>query len=57
MSRARPTGIYTSEPPHPQEAPTARATTATQNFPIRIDRFCAALIIHHSLAAPDCPGN
>src|SRR5712675_1186090 len=41
-------------PPHPQQALTVRASTATQSFPVQIDRFFPCSIIHNSLAAPDC---
>jgi hypothetical protein len=42
-------------PPQPQQAPIASASTVTQSFSIRTDRFFPCSIIHNSLAAPDCP--
>jgi hypothetical protein len=41
-------------PPQPQQAPIVSASTATQSFSIRTDRFFPCSIIHNSLAAPDC---
>src|SRR5579859_6478928 len=41
-------------PPQPQQAPIVRASTATQSFSIRTNRFFPCSIIHKLPGPPDC---